>query len=100
MSIEDERRDIRDMFGQLERRVDTNDARGESDIRLIAQRMEQMERERTAGLKLIEKTNERIDELLKEKEGFFKWGVIALGSVVVGLGTLLGSIFTGGHFKW
>ena len=31
MSIEDERRNITDMFGKLERRVDTNDARGESD---------------------------------------------------------------------
>ena len=99
MSIDDERRDIHNMFGQLERRVDTNDARGEGDIRLLAQRMQQMDKEREDALKLINKTNERIDELIKDKESFFKWGVIALGSVVVGIGSWLGSILMGGHIK-
>ena len=99
MSIDDERRDMHNLFGQLERRVDTNDARGESDIRLISQRMQQMERQRDDALKLITKTNERIDALIKDKDSFFKWGVIALGSVVVGIGSWLGSIVMGGHIK-
>ena len=99
MSIDDERRSMYDMYGQLERRVDTNDARGEGDIRLLAQRMQQLDKEREDALKLIEKTNSRIDELLRDKESFFKWGVIALGSVVVGIGSWLGSILMGGHIK-
>ena len=99
MSIEDERRAIYDMVGQFERRLDSTGERAESDIRLISQRMQQMERERDDALKLITKTNERIDALIKDKESFFKWGVIALGSVVVGIGSWLGSIVMGGHIK-
>ena len=92
MTIEDERRDIHSMFGQLERRVDTNDARGESDTRLIAQRMQQME-------KHIDENDKRIDALTKERDSLFRWGILALGSVVFALGSLLVSVFTGGHIK-
>ena len=92
MSIEDERRNITDMFGQLERRVDTNDARGESDIRLIAQRMQQMERH-------IEANDKRIEDLIKERDSLFRWGLLALGSVVVAIGTWAVSIVMGGHVK-
>lgn len=92
MSIEDERRNIHDMFGQLERRVDTNDARGEGDIRLIAQRMQQMERH-------IEANDKRIEDLIKERDSLFRWGLLALGSVVVAIGTWAVSIVMGGHVK-
>ena len=92
MSIEDERRNITDMFGQLERRVDTNDARGESDIRLIALRMQQMERH-------IEANDKRIEDLIKERDSLFRWGLLALGSVVVAIGTWAVSIVMGGHVK-
>ena len=92
MSIEDERRNITDMFGQLERRVDTNDARGESDIRLIAQRMQQMERH-------IEANDTRIEALIKERDSLFRWGLLALGSIVIAIGTWAVSIVMGGHVK-
>ena len=92
MSIDDERRSIHDLFGQLERRVDTNDARGESDIRLIAQRMQQMERH-------IEANDTRIEALIKERDSLFRWGLLALGSIVIAIGTWAVSIVMGGHVK-
>jgi hypothetical protein len=92
MNIEEERRGVHDMIGQLERRVDTNDARGESDIRLISQRMQQMERH-------IEINDSRIDKLQKERESMFIWGILALGSIVIAIGTWAISIVMGGHIK-
>ena len=92
MSVDDERRSIHDLFGQLERRVDTNDARGESDIRLIAQRMQQMERH-------IEANDTRIEALIKERDSLFRWGLLALGSIVIAIGTWAVSIVMGGHVK-
>jgi hypothetical protein len=92
MNVEDERRNIQEMLGQLERRVDVNDSRGESDIRLIAQRLQQMERH-------IEANDKRIDDLAKDRESFFRWGVIALGSIVVAIATWGVSIVMGGHIK-
>jgi hypothetical protein len=69
-----------------------HDSRGESDIRLIAQRLQQMERH-------IEANDKRIDDLAKDRESFFRWGVIALGSIVVAIATWGVSIVMGGHIK-
>ena len=92
MSIEDERRGIHDLLGKLERRVDIDAQRGESDIRLIAQRMQQMERH-------IESNDKRIDALTRERDSLFRWGVLALGSIVVAIGGWAISIVMGGHVK-
>ena len=92
MSIDDERRNIHDLFGQLERRVDTNDARGESDIRMIVQVQQQMERH-------LEANDKRIEALIKERDSLFRWGLLALGSIVIAIGTWAVSIVMGGHVK-
>ena len=92
MSVDDERRGIHDLLGQLERRVDIDAQRGESDIRLIAQRMQQMERH-------IESNDKRIDALTRERDSLFRWGVLALGSIVVAIGGWAISIVMGGHVK-
>ena len=92
MSIEDERRAIYDMVGHLERRLDSNGDKGESDLRLVSERLLQMRRD-------IDENDKRIDALTKERDSLFRWGILALGSVVFALGSLLVSIFMGGRIK-
>ena len=92
MSIEDERRAIYDMVGQFERRLDSTGDRAESDIRLISQRMQQMESH-------LEATDKRVEALTKERNSLLLWGVLALGSIVVAVGTWALSLVMGGHVK-
>ena len=92
MSIDDERRSMYDMYGQLKRRLDSNGDKGESDLRLVAERLLQMRRD-------IDENEKKIEALTKERDSLFRWGILALGSVVFALGSLLVSIFTGGRIK-
>ena len=90
--IEGSRETVHDILNKLERRVDTNDARGESDVRLIAQRLHQME-------KHIEANDKRIEDLIRERDSLFKWGILALGSIVIAAGTWAITVVLGSHYK-
>ena len=92
MSIDDERRAIYDMVGQFERRLDSNGDKSDSDLRLVAERLLQMRRD-------IDENEKKIEALTKERDSLFRWGILALGSVVFALGSLLVSIFMGGRVK-
>lgn len=40
-----------------------------------------------------------LDGIKSERDGALKWGIMALGAAVLGMGTWIVNLFTGGHIK-
>ena len=40
-----------------------------------------------------------LDAIKSERDGALKWGIMALGAAVIGMGTWIVNLFTGGHIK-
>ena len=40
-----------------------------------------------------------LDGIKSERDGALKWGIMALGAAVIGMGTWIVNLFTGGHIK-
>ena len=80
------------MSSDYERGAGTKDARSDGDFRVLEERMRQMRRD-------IDDNDKRIKALAEERVSLFRWGAIAMGSVVVAIGTWAVSIVMGGHVK-
>lgn len=92
MTAEDERFETQRRLTQLDYRFDGDDGREHGDIRVLYERLKQMQKD-------IDANQRRIEALVAERDSLFRWGVLSLGAVVVSIGAWAVSVVMGSHVK-